>query len=69
MPTRIFEKSKPKANITTLPDLGMDKKDFVALIAAYRITFYNGIETYGFDFTIEAFNKCSIEKSISRKRL
>ncbi|NOQ76935.1 MAG: glycogen/starch/alpha-glucan family phosphorylase [Methylococcaceae bacterium] len=35
MPTRIFEKSKPKANITTLPDLGMDKKDFVSDFKRY----------------------------------
>jgi starch phosphorylase len=35
MPNRIFEKSKPKANITTLPDLGMDKKDFVADFKKY----------------------------------
>ncbi|MEE9336919.1 MAG: glycogen/starch/alpha-glucan phosphorylase [Methylococcaceae bacterium] len=35
MPNRIFEKSKPKANITTLPDLGMDKKDFVADFKRY----------------------------------
>ncbi|MCK5830932.1 MAG: glycogen/starch/alpha-glucan phosphorylase [Methylococcales bacterium] len=35
MPNRIFEKSKPKANITNLPDLGMDKKDFVADFKQY----------------------------------
>ncbi|MCF6204764.1 MAG: glycogen/starch/alpha-glucan phosphorylase [Methylococcaceae bacterium] len=35
MPNRTFEKSKPKANITTLPDLGMDKKDFVADFKRY----------------------------------
>lgn len=35
MPTKIFEKSKPKANITKLPDLGMDKKDFVADFKRY----------------------------------
>jgi len=35
MPTRSFEKSKPKANITKLPDLGMDKKDFVADFKRY----------------------------------
>jgi len=35
MPNRIFEKSKPKANITTLPDLGMDKKDFIADFKRY----------------------------------
>jgi len=35
MPKRIFEKSKPKANITTLPDLGMDKKDFIADFKRY----------------------------------
>ena len=29
MPYRSFEKSKPKSDITTLPDLGMEKKDFV----------------------------------------
>ncbi len=29
MPNRTFEKSKPKPSITMLPDLGMDKKDFV----------------------------------------
>ena len=29
MPHRNFQKSKPKADITTLPDLGMDKKDFI----------------------------------------
>jgi len=35
MPNRIFEKSKPKANITKIPDLGMDKKDFVADFKRY----------------------------------
>jgi len=35
MPTKIFEKSKPKANITELPDLGMDKKDFVTDFKRY----------------------------------
>jgi len=35
MPTRSFEKSKPKANITKLPNLGMDKKDFVADFKRY----------------------------------
>ena len=29
MPTRSFEKSKPKKNITTVPDLGMDKNAFI----------------------------------------
>ncbi len=35
MPNRSFEKSKPKANITKLPDLGLDKKDFVADFKRY----------------------------------
>jgi starch phosphorylase len=35
MPNRIFKKSKPKANITKLPDLGMDKKDFAADFKRY----------------------------------
>ncbi|MFW5443878.1 MAG: glycogen/starch/alpha-glucan phosphorylase [Methylococcaceae bacterium] len=35
MPTRSFETSKPKANITTLPELGMEKKDFVADFKRY----------------------------------
>ena len=35
MPHRSFEKSKPKSNITTLPDLGMDKKDFIADFKRY----------------------------------
>jgi len=35
MPNRIFEKSKPKSNITKLPDLGMDKKDFVSDFKRY----------------------------------
>ncbi len=35
MPNRSFEKSKPKANITKLPSLGMDKKDFVADFKRY----------------------------------
>ena len=35
MPNRSFEKSKPKSDITTLPDLGMEKKDFVADFKRY----------------------------------
>ncbi len=35
MPHRSFEKSKPKSNITTLPDLGMDKKDFITDFKRY----------------------------------
>ncbi|MCF6251613.1 MAG: glycogen/starch/alpha-glucan phosphorylase [Methylococcaceae bacterium] len=35
MPTRTFEISKPKSDITTLPGLGMDKKDFVADFKRY----------------------------------
>ena len=35
MPNRSFEKSKPKSDITTLPDLGMDKKDFIADFKRY----------------------------------
>ncbi len=35
MPNRTFEKSKPKSNITKLPDLGMDRKDFVADFKRY----------------------------------
>jgi len=35
MPTRSFEKSKPKSDITKLPGLGMDKKDFVADFKRY----------------------------------
>ena len=29
MPNRVFQKSKPKNNITSLPKLGMSKKDFI----------------------------------------
>ncbi len=35
MPNRTFTKSKPKQNITKLPDLGMDKKDFIADFKRY----------------------------------
>ncbi len=35
MPTKCFEKSKPKKNITSLPDLGMDKKSFIADFKKY----------------------------------
>ncbi len=35
MPSRSFEKSNPKPNITVLPDLGMDKKDFIADFKRY----------------------------------
>ncbi len=35
MPTRTFEISKPKSDITTLPGMGMDKKDFVADFKRY----------------------------------
>ncbi|KAF3983672.1 MAG: glycogen/starch/alpha-glucan phosphorylase [Methylococcales symbiont of Hymedesmia sp. n. MRB-2018] len=35
MPTRIFEKSKPKKDITVLPELGMDKKAFIADFKKY----------------------------------
>ncbi len=35
MPNRCFEKSKPKSNITILPELGMDKKDFIADFKRY----------------------------------
>jgi len=35
MPTRLFEKSNPKKNITSLPDLGMDKKAFIADFKKY----------------------------------
>jgi starch phosphorylase len=35
MPNRSFKKSKPKSTITTLPELGMEKKDFVADFKRY----------------------------------
>ena len=35
MPNRVFEKSTPKANITKVPALGMDKKDFIADFKRY----------------------------------
>jgi Glucan phosphorylase len=35
MPNRSFEKSKPKSDITQLPDLGMDKESFVADFKRY----------------------------------
>lgn len=35
MPTRSFEKSKPKKDITLLPDLGMDKSDFISDFKQY----------------------------------
>ncbi|MCK5478671.1 MAG: glycogen/starch/alpha-glucan family phosphorylase, partial [Methylococcales bacterium] len=35
MPHRTFEKSKPKKDITTLPDLGMDKNDFISDFKKY----------------------------------
>ena len=35
MPTKCFEKSNPKKNITKLPDLGMDKKAFIADFKKY----------------------------------
>jgi len=35
MPHRSFEKSKPKSDITTLPDLGMNKADFIADFKRY----------------------------------
>ncbi len=35
MPHRTFEKSKPKKDITTLPDLGMDKKEFISDFKKY----------------------------------
>ena len=35
MPTRVFEKSNPKSNITLLPSLGMDKKDFISDFKRY----------------------------------
>ncbi len=38
MPYRNFEKSKPRKNITTLPDLGMSKNDFIADFKRYYST-------------------------------
>ncbi len=35
MPKRSFEKSNPKSNITTLPELGLDKKDFTTDFKRY----------------------------------